>query len=141
LRQLQDAGAKLILWTCRGDGERWKLGSAVEYFKLQGIEFWAVNENPDQKNWSSSPKAYCDYYIDNSAFGCPLVYPKDGRRAYVDWSKVGPELLAIVKLRAGTGPILNKKSTKQLKTSREIVEEKQGKELNNGTTSLQNGSN
>ena len=29
-----------------------------------------------------------NYYIDDTALGCPLVYPGDGERPYVDWEEI-----------------------------------------------------
>ena len=79
LRQMQAAGDRIILWTMRsGDS----LDRAVWYLREAGIELWGINRNPEQDSWSSSPKAYCQVYIDDAALGCPLVHPVDGRRPY-----------------------------------------------------------
>ena len=101
LRKLQEHGAKLILWTMRSDGRTGAgrengpvLTEAVEFCRRNGIEFWAVNENPTQKAWTQSPKAYCHYYVDDANAGCPLrENPRMGGRPYVDWDVVGPWLL------------------------------------------------
>jgi len=90
VRKLQDAGAKLILWTMR-DGDT--LAAAVEHCRARGIEFWGVNANPDQ-SWSTSPKQYAHAYIDDANLYCPVKLA--GRRAVVDWDIVGPAALKLV---------------------------------------------
>ncbi len=90
LKKFVDCGAKLILCTMRsGDS----LDEAVMYLRNNGIELYGVNENPYQKNWTDSPKPWCHLYIDDSAFGCPLIQ-KD--RMAVDWSVVGPQVLLLL---------------------------------------------
>jgi hypothetical protein len=68
------------------------LSDAVAYLESSGVVLFAVNENPAQSSWTTSPKAYAHLYIDDSAFGCPLIHPKGFKRPCVDWSKVGPQL-------------------------------------------------
>jgi len=89
LKELMKAGHKLILYTLR-HGESLEL--AVEYLKGEGIELYAVNENPSQKHWNQSPKIHCHLYIDDAALGCPLVHPETGRPT-VDWSEVYDQLV------------------------------------------------
>ena len=84
LEKLQAAGHRLILYTMRS-GER--LVQAVEYLEEEGIELYAVNENPTQKHWTQSPKIYCHIYIDDAALGVPLDYEEDSRPV-VDWFEV-----------------------------------------------------
>lgn len=100
MKKFQEAGAKLVLWTMRSDGEshgRKVLTEAVEYCRRNGIEFFGVNSNPTQYRWTTSPKAYAHIYIDDAAFGCPLLpNPKAGGRPYVDWSVVGPAVLELI---------------------------------------------
>jgi len=90
LLRFQELGAKLLLWTMRSstDGNGDVLNQAVEFCREHGVEFAGHNVNPEQ-DWSSSPKAYAHVYIDDAAFGCPLVFPGK-ERPYVDWSVVGP---------------------------------------------------
>ena len=85
LRALIKRGHKLILFTMRS-GE--KLEAAVRWFRDRKIELWAVNENPEQRSWTSSPKVYADYYIDDSALGCPIMFIDGVRHPVVNWSKV-----------------------------------------------------
>lgn len=103
LKLFQAAGAKLILWTMRSDGRTGEcrandpvLTEAVEWCRERGVEFWGVNTNPGQKGWTQSPKAYAHIYIDDAAFGCPLMKTEDGRRSFVDWSRVGPAVMALL---------------------------------------------
>lgn len=102
LKLLQDAGAKLILWTMRSggrEGERDLLQEAVEYCRSSGIEFWAVNSNPEQAAWTQSPKAYAHAYIDDAAIGCPLLEnPRCGGRPFVNWGEVGPRMLKAIRV-------------------------------------------
>ena len=86
LRQLVAEGHRIVLWTVRSGKE---LAEAVDYMKINGIALYGVNENPDQKNWSESPKAFCHMYIDDSAVGCPLIEEDTDAPPYVDWKVVG----------------------------------------------------
>lgn len=45
------------------------------------VDKFAVNYNPEPV--SSSPKVYCDYYIDDRNIGTPLT-----DKGYVDWDKM-----------------------------------------------------
>jgi hypothetical protein len=92
LKKLSVLGNKIILFTMR-DGDH--LADAVSWFKENGIPLYGVNENPTQKEWTNSPKAYGQMYIDDAALGIPLLRdPGEHERPYVDWRKVG-ELLGI----------------------------------------------
>lgn len=89
-KKLQEAGHKLILWTMRGNKpDSQTLKEAVDWCSERGLTFWGINENPEQKEsgWSNSNKQYANLYIDDAAYGCPLVYPETGR-PYVDWADV-----------------------------------------------------
>jgi hypothetical protein len=87
LKDLVAFGHHLILWTMRSDFNNLTvLSEAVDWFKQQGIPLFAINKNPTQHKWTSSPKAYCELYIDDAALNIPLVHPKD-ERPYVDWVK------------------------------------------------------
>lgn len=68
IKELQARGHKIILWTMRSGRE---LENAVIYLQENGITPWGVNRNPEQ-DWSDSPKAYAQIYIDDAALGCPL---------------------------------------------------------------------
>ena len=49
------------------------LSDAVNWFKQENIPLYGINTNPTQKYWTSSPKAYGHYMIDDSAIGVPLT--------------------------------------------------------------------
>ncbi len=95
LRDLVDAGHKLILFTMRCDNKKKEtthLTDAVDWVQQNNIPLYGIQSNPTQKYWTSSPKAYGDVYIDDAALGCPLIYPENGERPYVDW-KIVKEIL------------------------------------------------
>ena len=77
LRKLADKNL-LILYTVR-DGKY--LQDAVDWFRYNHINLYSVNYNPEPV--SSSPKVYCDYYIDDRNIGTPLT-----DKGYVDWNKM-----------------------------------------------------
>lgn len=97
LDEWRKAGATIILWTVRsnGPGERLSLSEAICYCRSMGFDFDGYNESPGQESWTNSPKAYAHVYVDDAGFGCPLIRP-EGRRPYVDWTKVGPEVLNMI---------------------------------------------
>lgn len=85
LRSIVAKRHRLILFTMRSGS---KLDDAVKWFRDRKIELWAVNENPEQREWTSSPKVYADLYIDDSAIGCPIRFIDGVRRPVVNWSKI-----------------------------------------------------
>lgn len=109
LREFQEAGAKLILHTMRSDliaeshsaeghkADRAYLTEAVEYCRARGVEFWGVNQNPDQHKWTLSPKPYAHVYVDDASFNCPLRDAFQSRRKMVDWRVVGPAVMEMLK--------------------------------------------
>ncbi len=94
MKRLNKYGAKLILYTMRSDSKMFKtaLTDAKGYLLDNGVELYAVNNNPTQDDWTTSPKVHANIYVDDSAFGCPLIHPKGFNRPCVDWEEVGPEL-------------------------------------------------
>lgn len=67
LRKKQELGDKLILWTCRAGN---KLDEAVEWCRMQGLYFDAVNDNlPEMVElWgNNSRKITADIYIDDKS--------------------------------------------------------------------------
>jgi len=84
LKKMVSSGAKLILWTMR---DKKYLQDAVDWFKEKEIPLWAIQQNPEQHSWTTSPKAYCHNYIDDIALGCPLL-TENHSRPYVDWLKI-----------------------------------------------------
>lgn len=67
-KALRERGACLILWTCRSGGD---LDAAVEACRSWGLEFDAINENPqfriDLYNGSDPRKIGADEYWDDRA--------------------------------------------------------------------------
>jgi hypothetical protein len=96
MREWTDIGAKIILFTMRSGQQ---LDEAVAYFARIGVPLYGVNRNPDQDSWTASPKAYGELYVDDAAFGCPLLTPEGFARPCVDWSIVGPAVLAMLERR------------------------------------------
>jgi hypothetical protein len=114
LKKLVEAGHKLILFTMRSnrpvanetgdptimDVTGLFLDDAVNWFNQNDIPLHGINENPMQKNWTSSPKAYGQLYIDDAALGCPLKLAYSDNQEtmfiqYVDWVKVEEMLKTI----------------------------------------------
>lgn len=85
LQNIIYSGNRLILNTMRS-GE--KLKDAVDWFRKNDIPLYGIQINPTQKEWTESPKCYAQLYIDDAALGCPLSYPGENTRPYVDWYKV-----------------------------------------------------
>ena len=85
LKELVEKGARLILYTMRSDD---KLQDAVNWFKEREIPLWGINENPEQKSWTNSPKIYAHDDIDDAALGVPLFPGLRTERPYVDWNEV-----------------------------------------------------
>ena len=85
MRRWVEQGDRIILFTVRSGVF---LEEAVAWLEERGVELWGINENPDQANWSTSPKPYCDFYIDDKAVGVPLLWPGDGATPYVNWVEV-----------------------------------------------------
>jgi len=90
ITQLWLEGHKIILWTMRSGKE---LDDAVKHLSEYGIVPYGINGNPDQANWSTSPKAYCHLYIDDAALGCPLRPSMNSGRPMVDWEEVEKQLV------------------------------------------------
>lgn len=90
LRALAAQGCRLILFTMRSGST---LKDAKAWFSKNNIPLYAVNENPEQKSWTSSPKVFADFYIDDSAIGCPLKFDDNRPRPYVDWVKMREVLI------------------------------------------------
>ncbi len=111
LRKLVENGHHLILYTMRGhfmDDKEYDhsnvrnpddeyseapscdaLQEAVDWFDRNNIPLWHVNENPEQKKWTSSQKLYANCFIDDAALGVPLIRnPEMSKRPYVDWVAV-----------------------------------------------------
>ena len=68
LKELQSLGHEIILWTYRSGKE---LDEAIQFCKLNGLEFYAVNQNYplEEYDGSMSRKIYADIYIDDRNIG------------------------------------------------------------------------
>lgn len=103
LKKLTDNGHKLILFTMRSnridnnpiDDKNIQnvtgqfLDNAVNWFKQNNIPLYGIQTNPTQTEWTTSPKAYAELYIDDAALGCPIKYdPELSRNHFVDWERV-----------------------------------------------------
>ena len=85
LKKLIEQDHQLILWTMRSGNT---LDEAVAYCAEQGIFFLGVNSNPNQSEWTSSPKQYAHLYIDDAALGCPTIFDPNTQRQRVHWRDV-----------------------------------------------------
>ena len=84
LRKLVANGHRLILFTMRHGKE---LDDVVQWFEDNKIPLYGKQYNPTQSDWTKSNKCYAQFYIDDAAVGCPLIYPHEGR-PYVDWAQI-----------------------------------------------------
>lgn len=90
LKELVANGCRLILYSMR-HGKL--LDQAVAWFREKGIPLYAVNENPEQKRWTSSPKVHANLYIDDSALGCPLRFIDGEKHPVADWVRIREQLV------------------------------------------------
>ena len=85
LSQLKAMGHELFLFTMRSGTF---LTDAVSWFAGHAISLDGLQRDPTQTKWTDSPKCFASLYIDDAAYGAPLVYPGGGERPYLDWSGV-----------------------------------------------------
>jgi hypothetical protein len=105
LKELVANGHQLIIFTMRSDNfdkQQFYLMDAVEWFKKNEIPLFGIQTNPTQKKWTSSPKAYFHYLIDDAAAFAPLLYegdkgyvPNPDRRPHIDWKRMRAELVRV----------------------------------------------
>lgn len=103
LKALVDKGHKLILYTMRStkdagggnkdiNGNSLKtnvLQDAINWFNINDIPLYGINNNPGQSKWTSSPKVFAHMYIDDMALGCPLIYDRDiSDNPFVNWESI-----------------------------------------------------
>jgi ribonucleotide monophosphatase NagD (HAD superfamily) len=93
LKKWQEAGAELYLWTMRDSNY---LADAVEWFKKNDIILAGVNDASD--TWTTSRKLYAHVYVDDAGVCVPLIFPRDGSRGYIDFSRVGPKVLEQIRI-------------------------------------------
>jgi len=109
LKELIKNGHQLILWTMRANAPKPEditdehfafikestdyLDHAVNWFEENEIPLFGIQENPDQKSWTTSKKCYAQLYIDDAALGCPLKFDfMLSDRPFVDWVEVKKDL-------------------------------------------------
>ena len=85
MKDLIDKGFGIVLFTMRSGVY---LDEAMAWFSKHKIPLMGVNRTPDQDRWTSSPKAYAKFYIDDAAIGAPLIDMDGFARPCVDWIKV-----------------------------------------------------
>lgn len=86
LKKIVESGHKLILLTMR-HGKY--LDEAVKWFEDNDIYLYGINENPQQKEWTESPKVYANIYIDDAGLGIPLLYDNGlSLRPFVNWVEI-----------------------------------------------------
>ena len=105
LKELVAQGHQLILFTMRSDVETPTsldpdiicesgdfLTQAVNWFKENDIPLFGIQTNPEQHRWTSSPKAYGELIIDDTALGSPLTRKRDGKiyhhRPFINWTMI-----------------------------------------------------
>lgn len=105
LKALTDNGHQLILFTMRCDhpddmevmsehpgiepihGKF--LTDAINWFNVNDIPLWGIQTNPTQHTWTTSPKSFAHYMIDDSALGCPTLFiPDISDRPFVNWVQI-----------------------------------------------------
>lgn len=106
LKKLVRNGHRLILFTMRSDvinptsdndkivnksGDY--LTDAVNWFKKNDIPLFGINTNPEQKSWTTSPKAYGQLIIDDISLGIPLK--EERGHVFVDWDRVEELLISM----------------------------------------------
>lgn len=90
LKELTGNGCRLILLSMRS-GQL--LDEAADWFRNHGIPLYAINANPRQHTWTSSPKIFADLYIDDSNLGCPLRFIEGEKRPVADWVRIREQLV------------------------------------------------
>lgn len=98
MKRFQEAGAKVMLWTMRGNrgADGLKLDEAVKYCRdVHNMRFDHVNTFSPQTHWTDSPKLLANIYIDDRGFGCPMRVTDSGQKV-VDWSIVGPSVFLMI---------------------------------------------
>lgn len=65
LRDLQEDGHQIVIWTCRCGED---LASVVNWFEYRGFSPDAYNANPEGLPGFGIPKIYADVYLDDRNF-------------------------------------------------------------------------
>lgn len=87
LRKLVANGHHILLNTMRSHDSEGvdTLQPAIDWFTKRNIPLFGINENPTQKEWTSSPKVYGNVYIDDGALGAPLKVDDTDAPPFIDW--------------------------------------------------------
>ena len=86
LKKIVENGHNLVLFTMRSGKT---LDEAVDWFQNNDIPLYGIQENPTQKTWTSSPKAYGQLYIDDAALGAPIKFDFSySQNPFLDWNKI-----------------------------------------------------
>ena len=96
LRKWQDMGCKILLHTMRHDKD---LEAAVVWCANCGFTFDGVNVNPENEERDPGcDKMYATFYIDDKAFGTPLLYDTAGvLKDHVDWETIDKQYTPFLK--------------------------------------------
>ncbi|MEG0789509.1 MAG: hypothetical protein RSB23_04390 [Alistipes sp.] len=90
LKELIDNHYRIILYSMRSGT---LLDKAILWFKQNGIPLYAINSNPEQQTWTTSPKIHADLYIDDNNLGCPLKFIDGVSRPVADWVRIREQLV------------------------------------------------
>lgn len=82
-RWVKEYNVGIILNTMRSDEH---LQMALDWINEKGIPLYGIGENPTQKYWTNSNKAYGIFNIDDINVGCPLK--QEGGKYLVDWDQI-----------------------------------------------------
>ncbi len=85
MKDMSNLGYLFILNTMRSGTS---LKDATDWFAKKNVPLHAVGYDPKQKEWTTSNKCYAQLYIDDIAFGTPLIRPKGFYNDCVDWHKI-----------------------------------------------------
>ena len=86
VKALQAHPTILIMLCTMRDGDNLLL--AKTWLEERGVPVWAMIRHPNQAHWTSSPKPYAHYYVDDRGIGVPLRPDR-----CIDWDSFGPMLL------------------------------------------------
>lgn len=85
LKMLVESGHNILLFTMRSGVH---LEDAVNWFADRDIPLYGINTDPDQLQWTSSPKCFAHMYIDDRGVGVPMLEKDDFNAPVVDWYRV-----------------------------------------------------
>lgn len=92
LQELVKNGHRLIIFTMR-DGK--ELQDVVDWYAKNNIPLFGIQSNPEQKRWTTSPKAYGQYIIDDICAFAPLKKEKPYDKPFIDWVLMRQELVNV----------------------------------------------